>query len=316
MLIHSWIMNSVNDSIAQSIVFMENALDVWNDLKERFAQGDLVCVSEIQQEIYALHQGSRSVTEFYSVLKVLWEELEIYMPIPSCTCRNRCSCDVMRVARNNHHMLHAMRFLTGLNDVFAVVRSQILLIDPLPPMNKIFSMVLQHERQCGLSISVSEDSKALINATDSKSNGSRSGKNLMPPSGAKRYCTFCHCSNHVVENCFKKHGLPPHLQRGTTSGSAHHAASEGSDYDDDSASASHESRSQGPVITQDQFDKLMSLLQTSSINQGASSAASNQVSSSKATGPSSVSQQGTSYTFSTYSLFCHNVNLGSWIIDS
>jgi hypothetical protein len=184
-------------------------------------------------------------------------------------------------------------------------------------MNKIFSMVLQHERQCGLSISVSEDSKALINATDSKSNGSRSGKNLMPPSGTKRYCTFCHKSNHVVENCFKKHGLPPHLQRGNTSGSAHHAASEGGDYDDDSASAaSHETRSQGPVITQDQFDKLMSLLQTSSINQGASSATSNQVSSSKAAGPSSASPQGTSYTFSTYSLFCHNVNLGSWIIDS
>jgi hypothetical protein len=33
---------------------MENAVDVWNDLKERFAQGDLVRVSEIQQEIYAL----------------------------------------------------------------------------------------------------------------------------------------------------------------------------------------------------------------------------------------------------------------------
>ncbi|MCI32704.1 retrovirus-related pol polyprotein from transposon TNT 1-94, partial [Trifolium medium] len=28
MLVHSWIMNSVSDSIAQSIVFMENAFDV------------------------------------------------------------------------------------------------------------------------------------------------------------------------------------------------------------------------------------------------------------------------------------------------
>lgn len=37
MLVHSWIMNSVSDSISQSIVFMENALDVWNNLKERFS---------------------------------------------------------------------------------------------------------------------------------------------------------------------------------------------------------------------------------------------------------------------------------------
>lgn len=42
MLVHFWIMNLVSPSIAQSIVFMENACDVWSDLKERFAQGDLV----------------------------------------------------------------------------------------------------------------------------------------------------------------------------------------------------------------------------------------------------------------------------------
>jgi hypothetical protein len=91
MLVHSWIMNSVSDSIAQSIVFMENALDVWNDLKERFSQADLVRISEIQQEIYALKQDSKSVTEFYSDLKLLWEELEIYMPMPNCSCVVRCS---------------------------------------------------------------------------------------------------------------------------------------------------------------------------------------------------------------------------------
>lgn len=56
MLVHSWIMNSVTESIGQSIVFIENAVDVWNDLKERFSLGDLVHVSESQQEIYALKQ--------------------------------------------------------------------------------------------------------------------------------------------------------------------------------------------------------------------------------------------------------------------
>ncbi|MCI34520.1 retrovirus-related pol polyprotein from transposon TNT 1-94 [Trifolium medium] len=94
----------------------------------------------------------------------------------------------MRVARNNHHMLYAMHFLTGLNDNFNVVKSQILLIDPLPPMNKIFSTVLQHELQCDYS--VFDDFKALINASDGKPSGSRYGKAHMPSSGTKRYCTF------------------------------------------------------------------------------------------------------------------------------
>ncbi|MCI43388.1 retrovirus-related Pol polyprotein from transposon TNT 1-94, partial [Trifolium medium] len=33
-LIHSWIVNSLEDSIAQSVVFLENVVDVWNELKE------------------------------------------------------------------------------------------------------------------------------------------------------------------------------------------------------------------------------------------------------------------------------------------
>jgi len=87
MLVHSWILNSVDSSISQSIVLMEDAMDVWNDLKERFAQDDLVRISELMQEIHALQQDSKSVTTFYSELKVLWEELEIYLPMPSCSCR-------------------------------------------------------------------------------------------------------------------------------------------------------------------------------------------------------------------------------------
>lgn len=39
-LVHSWIMNFFNGSIAQTIMFLENALDIWNDLKERFAKTD------------------------------------------------------------------------------------------------------------------------------------------------------------------------------------------------------------------------------------------------------------------------------------
>jgi hypothetical protein len=155
-------LNSVSPQIAQSVVFLENAIDIWNELRERFSQGDLIRISELQSEIYALKQESRSVTDFYSDLKVLWEELELYLPIPTCTCRNRCTCEAMRTTRLNHTLLHTIRFLTGLNDNFSTVKSQILLMEPLPPLNKVFSMVLQHERQSTLPSL--DDSKALINA--------------------------------------------------------------------------------------------------------------------------------------------------------
>lgn len=45
-------------------MFKENVVNVWNDLKERFFQGDLIRISELQQEIYYLKQESNSVIEF------------------------------------------------------------------------------------------------------------------------------------------------------------------------------------------------------------------------------------------------------------
>jgi hypothetical protein len=276
-------MNSVDPSIAQSIVFMENASDVWLDLKERFSRGDFVRVSELQQEIYALTQDSESVTSFYSKLKTLWEELEIYMPVPVCTCPVRCSCDAMRIARSNHHLLQAMRFLTGLNDSFSIVKSQILLLDPLPPMTKIFSMVLQFERQnCVVNL---DDSKALVNAADGKSHGANRSNSS---TGTKRYCTYCHKSNHFVENCFQKNGVPPHMRK--LYPSSNNVAAEGGDRVTDSSSAVHDSKgvSTTPSFTQEQYDKLVNLIQLSSIAQCSVPMASNQVSYFKFAGPSSA----------------------------
>jgi hypothetical protein len=61
-------MNSVLESIAQFVVFLENDIDIWNELRERFSQGDLIRIFELQLEIYALKQDSRSVNNFYFIL--------------------------------------------------------------------------------------------------------------------------------------------------------------------------------------------------------------------------------------------------------
>jgi hypothetical protein len=43
----------------------------------------------------------------------------------------------------------------GLNESVSHVKGQILLMDPLPPINKVFSLVVQHERQTEISSSLS-----------------------------------------------------------------------------------------------------------------------------------------------------------------
>jgi len=38
-LVLAWIINSITPSIAQRVVFIENTIDVWNDLKDKFTRG-------------------------------------------------------------------------------------------------------------------------------------------------------------------------------------------------------------------------------------------------------------------------------------
>lgn len=263
--------------------------------EERFSQGDLIRISELQQEIYNLKQETKSVTDFFSELKILWEELDLYLPLPTCTCRIKCSCEAMRSARSNHQLMQVIRFLTGLNDQFSVVKSQILLMDPLPNMNKIFSMVIQHERQLQLTIP-NDESHTLINAVDSKKFVARNN----PFKHGARVCTFCGKTNHTVENCFKKHGVPPHMQK-QFQNSANNVASDGTD--DGSLSNGADTKSDNSPMTQGQFNTLMDLIQKSGIGQSSGHASSNQV---------VVGHLSTGNT----SHYMHSSSHSSWIIDS
>lgn len=204
------------------------------------------------QEIYAMQQDSRSVTEFYYDLKILWEELEIYILILTCSCRIKCSCQAMHNARKNHTTLYVILFLTSLNQNYVVVESQILFMDHLPPMNKIFSMVLQHEKQGYFH--VSEGPTSLVNDADSQRFKGKSCGSYSFGKGNNRVCTHCGKTNHTNDNCYAKHGFPPHMHRKF----ANHSST--NDQEIDIASQVPDAKSASPSITFKQYDQLMRFL--------------------------------------------------------
>nr|KYP33640.1 hypothetical protein KK1_045498 [Cajanus cajan] len=52
-LLMSWLLNSLSPSIAQSVIFFETAIDILTNIRERFSQGDLLRVAELEEEIYS-----------------------------------------------------------------------------------------------------------------------------------------------------------------------------------------------------------------------------------------------------------------------
>jgi hypothetical protein len=133
-------LNSVSKEIASSVIYANTTQEMWEDLKERFAQGNGPRVFEIHKAISSLTQDQCNVSAYFTKLKSLWDELNNYRSFPAC------SCGALKILIDNKQHENVMQFLMGLNDSFPNVRAQILMMEPLPAINKAFSLVVQEER--------------------------------------------------------------------------------------------------------------------------------------------------------------------------
>uniref|UniRef100_A0A2N9GBZ5 Reverse transcriptase Ty1/copia-type domain-containing protein n=1 Tax=Fagus sylvatica TaxID=28930 RepID=A0A2N9GBZ5_FAGSY len=133
----------------------------------------------------------------------LWDELMKFLPIPAC------NCGALKTLLDYQHNKYVMKFLVGLNDSYASVRGQILLMEPLPTINKVFALVSQEERQKELSsgplMHVVDSGATALAVTNYKSYGGNKnfGKKERP------VCSHCGITGHTVEKCHKIHGYPP-----------------------------------------------------------------------------------------------------------
>ena len=202
-MISSWIINAVSREIADSLLYLDSACDIWKDLNDRFNQGNGPRIFQIKKQLSALNQGSLDVNSYFTKLKILWDELREFQPVPVCHCGG------LRVWTDYQHREYVLQFLMGLNDSYAQIRGQILMMDPLPAINKVFSLVIQEERHrtVGYSYSGSHNSDPMTfgsnsNAPAGSSGGSKTRRDRIT-------CSYCGFQGHIKDKCYKLVGYPP-----------------------------------------------------------------------------------------------------------
>lgn len=177
--------------------------DVWDELNTRFKQSNGPHVYQLRKKLVTTSQGSLSVESYYTKLKTIWQDLIDYRPTIDC------SCEGIKPFIQHLDSEFVMIFLMGLNDSFAAVRAKILLMNPIPSIESVFSWIVQeeHRRSVGNSSpSNSFESIALLAAEASKrQNADRSRKR----ESQRPSCTHCNIKGHTVDKCYKLHGYPP-----------------------------------------------------------------------------------------------------------
>lgn len=274
-LVISWITRSLTPSIAQSVAYVENAKVLWEELKERFTKGNHFRFSDLLQEIHSTKQGERSISEIFNFMKTSWEDLEDLRPLPSCTCHTPCNCAAFKIIKQQRDSELVICFLKGLSDNYNTVRSQILLMDPLPSINKVFSLVLQQESSPA-NIAI-PSSKILYNAFDNGNrfqsrgynNGGRGrGRSSSGVRGPPKQCTFCTRLGHTIDTCYFKHGFPSGYQPKTQSTVNNTTSSNDSSFPTSSNVAANDSSI--PQLSAETIQQLLSLLPNSSKSTAAS----------------------------------------------
>ncbi|XP_073310027.1 uncharacterized protein [Primulina huaijiensis] len=252
----SWIFSSVSKEIFCGLVYAKEASSVWADLKERF---DKICGSRIyaiHRDIVRLSQGSGTISVYFSKLKQLWDELASLVTSPSC------ECPTSRSYVEYEQQQRLIQFLMGLNDSYGTIRSQILLMNPLPSVSQAYSLISQEESHRHV--------MTFQPISDAPTTAFYSSK----PSDIIK-CDHCLIPGHMKENCFRLIGYPPghklHKRfpqtKGTKGVSKAQRVSAHNTISDSSVATTDASHVLGVTFTPAQYAQILRLLENSTVNQ-------------------------------------------------
>ncbi|CAI8587462.1 unnamed protein product [Vicia faba] len=150
-------------------------------------------------------------------------------------------------------------FLMRLNESFNQVRGQILLMDPLPSINVVLSMVTKYEKQIKITSS--------LNPTETPFACVFQDKNPKIFKKDKPTCAHYGVVGHLKEKCFKLHGYPRGYKKPQI-----FKASNQSNNGNDHGSADTETLFDTTQITPQSYQQLINFLKAQMTKVGASEA--------------------------------------------
>jgi len=144
-MVTSWILNSLSPDLRDSLQYVNNAQELWAELEERYDQTNGCKLYQLQKEINDLVQGTLDVTGYYTKMKKLWEEMSTVDVSSQCSCVCTCGGKIRLVKAEQDRRL--IQFLMGLNEIYTVIRGNILMMSTLPSMAQAFAILSQEEKQ-------------------------------------------------------------------------------------------------------------------------------------------------------------------------
>ncbi|KAL2939147.1 Retrovirus-related Pol polyprotein from transposon RE1, partial [Bienertia sinuspersici] len=122
-MVIAWLTASMTPTIRESVMYVRSAKDIWDQLERRFSIASETRKYRLNKAVYDYRQKEKTVSECYTAMIAMWDELESLNHLPRIT------------------------FLNKRNDDYGSERSQLLLTTPLPTVENACARILQVEAQ-------------------------------------------------------------------------------------------------------------------------------------------------------------------------
>ncbi|GJZ43260.1 cysteine-rich receptor-like protein kinase 8, partial [Tanacetum coccineum] len=85
-MIISWILNTIDEQISNSLSFVNTAYDIWKELQEHYFHVDGHRVYQLTNDLVQLKQNNLAIEIYYHKLKGLWDEYDSLEAPYMCFC--------------------------------------------------------------------------------------------------------------------------------------------------------------------------------------------------------------------------------------
>jgi hypothetical protein len=135
-LVMSWLLNSMENNIAEIFSYSESSMDLWEAVKEMYGnQNKAARVFQIKRDLANLQQDGKTYVQLLGILKGMWSELALYRPhIVDVT-----------VLKKRDEEDKIFQLLSSLGPDYEDFRSRILMNSDLPSLANVYAIIQREE---------------------------------------------------------------------------------------------------------------------------------------------------------------------------
>ena len=187
----TWILNSIDSSLAVALQAYTTAADMWAHLKKVYHQTNKARKFHLDSEIAKYTQGDKSVQEYFNGFLTLWTERDSMLI-------QTVSSGFLSEALKLQEETHISQFLMNLRPEFESIRSALMNRENSANLDTCFQEVLREELRLTSQRAILEEPKALLAPLPANF------ALLATPNQKPTQCYECKGFGHLAKNCRKK----------------------------------------------------------------------------------------------------------------